>query len=122
MLRFFAMRSGLLAGTRCRLACRIDGVLARAGCRTPGMSRVTAVRPGEGETMWWHERRRGGQKPDDLITASEIASFAYCPEAWRLEHGLGLPAENRAALDAGTRHHGRKAAAERIAGLAIALG
>jgi hypothetical protein len=72
--------------------------------------------------MRWQFQRRGGQKPEDLITASEIASFAYCPEAWRLQYGLRLRAENRAAMDAGTRHHGRKAMAERIAGLAIALG
>jgi hypothetical protein len=62
------------------------------------------------------------QKPEDLITAAEIACFAYCPEQWRLQYGLDLDAGNRAAMDAGTRHHGRKAIAERIAGLAIALG
>jgi hypothetical protein len=72
--------------------------------------------------MWWHQRRRGGREPEDLIAAHEIASFAYCPEAWRLEYGMGRPAENRAALDAGTRHHRHKAVTERIAGGAIALG
>src|SRR4051794_2417013 len=58
---------------------------------------------------------RGGmrQKPDGLVTASEIAAFAYCPEQWRLQYGLGLRAENQAALGAGTRHHERKALAER---------
>jgi hypothetical protein len=35
---------------------------------------------------------------------------------------MGLPAENQAALDAGTRHHERKAVAERVAGGSIALG
>jgi hypothetical protein len=72
--------------------------------------------------MWWFNRRRGGQGPEDLITASEIASFVYCPEAWRLEHGMGREPENRAAIDAGTRHHSRRAAAERVAGGAIRLG
>ena len=72
--------------------------------------------------MRWFNRRRGGQRPEDLIAASEIASFVYCPEAWRLEYGLGLPAENRAAMDAGTRHHARKAVAERLAGWSIGLG
>jgi hypothetical protein len=72
--------------------------------------------------MWWHERRRRRQGPEDLITASEIASFVYCQEAWRLEYGLRLAAENRAALDAGTRHHEGNAAAERVAGLSIGLG
>ena len=47
-------------------------------------------------------RKRRRSRPDDLITASEIASYAFCPEAWRLEYGLGLPAENQAAL--GGRH------------------
>ncbi len=34
-----------------------------------------------------------------MVTASEIAAFVYCPEAWRLEHGLGLEAGNREALE-----------------------
>jgi hypothetical protein len=62
------------------------------------------------------------QRPEDLITASEIASFAYCPEAWRLEHGLGLEAGNRESRMAGDRHHARKSVAERVAGGAITLG
>lgn len=70
--------------------------------------------------MRWFRRR--GQRSDDLITASEIASFVFCQEAWRLEYGLGLPAENQAARDAGTRHHERKAAVERVAGGSIRLG
>jgi hypothetical protein len=68
--------------------------------------------------------RRGQtrQRPKDMITAAEIACFAYCPEQWRLQHGLGLEPENRASLDAGDRHHARKALAERVAGGAIGLG
>jgi hypothetical protein len=62
------------------------------------------------------------QRPDDLISATEIASIAYCPEAWRLEHGLGLEAGNRESRAAGDRHHARKAVAERVAGGAITLG
>src|SRR5436305_15314774 len=46
----------------------------------------------------------------------------FCPEQWRLEYGLGLAPGNRAALDAGERHHAQKAAAERVAGGAISLG
>jgi hypothetical protein len=61
-------------------------------------------------------------KPGDLVTASEVASWVYCPEQWRLEYGLGLAAENQAALDAGGRHHARKAVAERIAGWIIRMG
>jgi hypothetical protein len=70
--------------------------------------------------MRWFGRR--GRRSDAIITASELASFAYCPEQWRLEYGLGLPPGNRAAMDAGTRHHAGKAAAERLAGWAIRLG
>lgn len=69
--------------------------------------------------MW---RRYKAQAPADLITAAELSCFAYCPEQWRLQYGQGLPAENQAALDAGTRHHERKAGAERVAGGSIALG
>jgi hypothetical protein len=56
------------------------------------------------------------------ISAAEIACYAYCPEQWRLEYGMGVEPANRAALDAGTRHHDRKAVAERIAGSSIGLG
>ena len=66
--------------------------------------------------------RRYGKSPDDLITATEIATAVYCLEQWRLEHGLGLEPSNRKELAAGERHHSRKAAAERVAGVAIALG
>ena len=65
------------------------------------------------------KRRRDGQI---LISADELACFAYCPEQWRLQHGLGLPPANRAELNAGTRHHGRKAAAERVAAGSINMG
>jgi hypothetical protein len=64
---------------------------------------------------------KGGSGPE-LVTASEIGCLAYCPEQWRLEYGMGLPPANRAALDAGTRHHERKAVAERVAGGSIGLG
>jgi hypothetical protein len=70
--------------------------------------------------MGGRKKRRAG--PDDLVTAAEIACWAYCPEQWRLEYGLGLEPENRAALKAGTRYHDRKAVAERVAGGSILLG
>jgi hypothetical protein len=57
-----------------------------------------------------------------MVTATEIAAFVYCPEQWRLEYGLGLEPGNRAATDAGNRHHARKAVAERVAGTSIGLG
>jgi hypothetical protein len=65
-------------------------------------------------------RKRG--QGDDLVSATEIASFVYCAEAWRLEHGLGLEPGNRQARDAGDRLHAGKAAAERVAGGAVAVG
>ena len=55
--------------------------------------------------MWRFWRRR----KDDYNTASAVASYAYCPEQWRLEIVLGLKPANRASLKAGTRHHARKA-------------
>ena len=57
-----------------------------------------------------------------MVSASEIACWAYCPEEWRLQYGLGLKPENQAVLDAGNRHHAWKALAERVAGVAIGLG
>jgi hypothetical protein len=69
---------------------------------------------------------RRGDKPGigqpAMVTAQEIACFDYCPEQWRLQYGLGLEPENRAALDAGNRHHARKALAERVAGGSLGLG
>ena len=65
-----------------------------------------------------HDRRT---RPS-LITATEIATFAYCPEQWRMEHGLRLQPSNQASRRAGTWHHSGKAIIERIAGGAITLG
>ncbi|MGD0042826.1 MAG: hypothetical protein ABSE84_20870 [Isosphaeraceae bacterium] len=58
----------------------------------------------------------------NLITAQEIACWAYCPEQWRLQYGLGLEPENRESLAAGDRHHAGKAVAERVAGGSIGIG
>ena len=67
--------------------------------------------------------RRRNQSADkaDLITAAEIAEFVFCPESWRLTE-LGLEPGSREALEAGTRHHERKAVAERVAGGSLAVG
>src|SRR5262245_35040964 len=62
------------------------------------------------------------QRDQDMVLATELAGFVYCKEQWRLQHGLGLEPGNRAALDAGTRHHSGKAVAERIAGGSIGIG
>lgn len=65
---------------------------------------------------------RGHKRSKGQITAVEIACYAYCPEQWRLQYGLGIEPENQNMLVAGTRHHRRKAAGERIAGLAVTGG
>jgi hypothetical protein len=57
----------------------------------------------------------------ETVTASEIGDYVYCPEAWRLAQ-LGHESANHSVQRAGTSHHARKAAAERIAGGLIAVG
>jgi hypothetical protein len=66
----------------------------------------------------YRRRRRDG----DFITAAEMGSYVFCKEQWRLQYVLGMKPGNRAALDAGTRHHARKAVAERVAGGSIGIG
>ena len=41
---------------------------------------------------------RPGIGQPGMISAQEIARWAYCPEQWRLQYGLGLESENRAAM------------------------
>jgi hypothetical protein len=50
-------------------------------------------------------------KANDVVSASEIASWAWCPEAWRLE-ALGKEPQNEVERDRGTMFHARTAAAE----------
>jgi hypothetical protein len=57
-----------------------------------------------------------------FITAHEIATFAYCPEAWRLQYGLGLKGGNAESLEAGTRHHRGKGFIEQLAGWLMLVG
>lgn len=61
------------------------------------------------------------KRNDDLVTASEIGQWAWCPESWRLE-SLGAESANRAALARGGTHHARKSAFEVLSGVAISLG
>lgn len=58
---------------------------------------------------------------DDVVSASEIAAWAWCPESWRLA-ALGHEPGNKAALARGERHHERKAAFEERSRSAISLG
>jgi len=56
------------------------------------------------QIKWRRTKRQQGNA--DLVTAWEIACFVYYPEQFRLQYGLGQDPARRAALDAGTRHHG----------------
>ena len=60
-------------------------------------------------------------KRNDIVSASEIASWAWCPESWRLE-SLGLKPENQAALARGERRHALTALIERLSAIGIKLG
>ncbi len=57
-----------------------------------------------------------------LVSATELACFAYCPEQWRLDHGLRLLPSNQASRRQGMRHHSVKAVVERIASTVILVG
>jgi len=50
-------------------------------------------------------------RTDEVASASEIASWAWCPESWRLET-LGQEPENRAAMKRGEEFHARTAVFE----------
>ena len=57
----------------------------------------------------------------ELVSASEIASWAWCPESWRLET-LGAEPGNRASLNRGEEFHARTAALEKGSRTARSLG
>ena len=46
------------------------------------------------------------RRDNDVVSASEIASWAWCPESWRLE-SLGAEPENQAELARGKAFHAR---------------
>jgi hypothetical protein len=48
-----------------------------------------------------------------VVSASEVASWVYCPEQWRLHYGLGHESENVASIDRGERFHESTAGVER---------
>ena len=66
---------------------------------------------------------RGGMnsKASDVVSASEIASWAWCPEAWRLE-ALGEEPQNEEDRARGTTFHARAAAAETLSRRVVRLG
>lgn len=57
----------------------------------------------------------------DVVSASEIASWAWCPESWRL-NSVGHEPENRAAIERGERFHVEKAAFEGRSRTVISFG
>ena len=69
-------------------------------------------------------RNESSREPSRLISASEVASWAYCPEQWRLSYAQGkIPhPKSRAVMRAGERHHAVNTAAERVAARAIRVG
>lgn len=61
------------------------------------------------------------RRRDDVVSAAEIASWAWCPESWRLD-ALGAEPSNRAELARGESHHARKATFEERSRSAISVG
>jgi hypothetical protein len=61
------------------------------------------------------------RRDDDVVSASEIASWAWCPESWRLDV-IGHEPENRAALARGEAFHARTVAFEERSRTAVSLG
>lgn len=57
----------------------------------------------------------------DLVSASEIAAYAWCPESWRLK-ALGHEPGNQDALVRGETHHMRQAAFEQRMQTLITVG
>ena len=61
------------------------------------------------------------KRNDDVVSASEIASWAWCPASWRL-NTLGHEPENRAAMRGGEERHAETAAFEVRSRSTISLG
>jgi len=60
-------------------------------------------------------------KKNEIVSASEIASWAWCPESWRL-NAIGAAPANRADMERGERRHSLLAFFERWSRSAISLG
>jgi hypothetical protein len=56
------------------------------------------------------------------VSASEIADYAYCPESWRLAHGLGLESGEAARLQQGIQAHAAWQGAARTSSRLLWLG
>ncbi|MEJ7639013.1 MAG: hypothetical protein WKF75_13840 [Singulisphaera sp.] len=60
-------------------------------------------------------------KRDDVVSASEIAAWGWCPESWRLD-ALGHEPGNRTAMKRGEKRHALTALFVRGSALAIKVG
>jgi hypothetical protein len=67
-------------------------------------------------------RRRVPPSNSDVVSATEIASYVYCPEQWRFQHGLGNSSTNTALLARGAALHRKTAAVEVRSRRALRLG
>ena len=61
------------------------------------------------------------KRRDDVVAASEIAAWEWCPESWRLD-SLELPKDDDGRLRGGEWFHDEKAAFEKRTRSAISLG
>lgn len=61
------------------------------------------------------------RQDSDVVSASEIAQWAWCPEAWRLE-ALGHEPGNERAIQRGEAFHARTAGFEAGSRAEISLG
>jgi hypothetical protein len=57
----------------------------------------------------------------DIVSASDIASWSFCPESWRLTE-LGHRPTNQRSLDQGESYHLEVTAAERSSGRSRRVG
>ena len=64
------------------------------------------------------------RKIDDseMVSASEIGAYCFCPEAWRLGSALGLRSNNERQLARGEKSHVKIAVAEQTTQTAWWLG
>ena len=64
----------------------------------------------------------GKYQDPDVVSTSEIASYWFCPEAWRLGSSLGLEPNNERELSRGEKIHEKITAVEWHSQAAVRLG
>jgi hypothetical protein len=64
----------------------------------------------------------GKYEDPDMVSASAIASWGYCPEAWRLGCALGMKPTNERELSRGEMTHENFSAVEKSSQGAMRLG